>query len=118
MKRIRTRALVVAAVIPFSFDSCATFAGSYSSGRPAGSAYRAAPAHVYGFHPNGQSFVYQQAGKTMYHTNTSGTPGPTGYSPYYRFDAFTAPRTGGASRPPVFAPPTYFGGRLWSPRGY
>ena len=74
-------------------------------------AYRPASPPVYGFKPSGQSFPYQQAGKTMYHTG-NGVAGKNSSSPSYRLDAFTAPRAG-SSRPPTFAPPTYFGGRLW-----
>jgi len=90
-------------------------AGPYSPARAPSYTYRPAGAPVYGFKPSGQSFVYQQAGKSMYNT---GNPliGGTGHAPSYRFDAFTAPRPAAGSRPPVFAPPTYFGGKLWYPR--
>jgi hypothetical protein len=84
------------------------------AGRAPSYSYRPASPPVYGFKPSGQSFPYQQAGKTMYHTGNR-VAGKSSASPTYRMDAFTAPR-GGTSRPPVFAPPTYFGGRLWYPK--
>ena len=88
-------------------------AGPYSPARAPSYTYRPAGAPVYGFNPSGQSFVYQQAGKSMY--NTGNPVGGAGHVPSYRFDTFTAPHAA-RSRPPVFAPPTYFGGKLWSPR--
>lgn len=100
-----------------SLSSETALAGPYPFGRPSGPAYRPAAAPVYGFQPSGQSFVYRQAGKGMYHTNTGSTSARPGYSPYYRFDAFTSPQAR-RSPPPIFAPPSYFGGRLWYPRPY
>ncbi len=121
MKTLRIYASVALAVALCAFSLETAFAGTYSFGRGAGASYHPPASPVYGFQPGGQSFVYQQAGKAMYHTGAGSAgsePGRPGYSPYYRFDTFAAPRAGRSSRPPVFAPPSYFGGKLWYPRGY